>query len=56
MGPTATRRLTVACVAALALLANADLPERRVALDLFYKRWKDELGPLFQQKAIFDCD
>lgn len=21
-----------------------------------HKRWKDELGPLFQQKAIFDCD
>jgi aminopeptidase N len=37
-------------MAALAALANLDCPERQVALDAFYARWKDE--PLVVDKWL----
>jgi len=36
--------------AALQILANSDVPERRIALDNFYQKWKDE--PLVVNKWI----
>jgi aminopeptidase N len=38
------------CMAALTVLANADCPERRPALEAFYEKWKDE--PLVVDKWL----